>query len=46
MLAVFGEPFDISSRFQLPMAIPANCSFKLLIQFAGDRMIHLETENV
>jgi hypothetical protein len=46
MLTVFGEPFDISSRFQLPMAIPANSSFKFFVQFAGNGMVHLETENV
>lgn len=46
MLTVFGEPFDISSRFQLSMAIPANRSLKFLVQFAGNGMVHLETENV
>jgi hypothetical protein len=46
MLTVFGEPFDISSRFQLPMTISANCPFELFVQFQGDRMVHFETENV
>lgn len=46
MLAVLGEALSIPFHLQLPMTIPANRSFEFLVQFAGNGMVHLETENV
>ncbi len=46
MLPVFGEAFDISSRFQLPVTISADRPPKVRVQVVGHWMIEFETENV